>query len=138
MSRVAPSAVELDADELYLVEAILAQPRGTVGNRIHWDAENRRTAFVSCITLLMRAGVVHFNKALCRMTLTGYGYRVLKANRERIAAEEAARPVMLPVPRHLVDDLAAAIRMGCWVWSPERERPMLEIREALLAAAVQK
>lgn len=138
MSRVAPSAVELDADEMYLVEAILAMPRGTVGNRIHWDAENRRTPFHECALMLLRTGILHFHSGLRRMALTGYGYRVLKANRERIAAEEAARPVMLPVPRHLVDDLAAAIRMGCWVWSPEREGPMLEIREALLAAAVQK
>lgn len=57
---------------------------------------------------------------------------------EMYLVEEAARPVVLLVSRHLVDDLAAAIRMGCWVWSPERERPMLEIREALLAAAVRK
>lgn len=41
--------------------------------------------------------------------------------------------ILLPIPAHLVDDVAAALRMGCWVWAPERERPILDLRDELLA-----
>lgn len=130
----APEMIELDTDEAYLLESILAQPRATLGNAITWSAEDRRTTFYDCITGLMRSGLVHFRKDLCRMALTGFGYRALRVHLARLEAERKARPVVLEVPQELVDDLAAAIRSGCWVWKEERERPMLDLRDKLLAA----
>lgn len=88
MTRVTATMIELDADEAYLLEALLAQPRTTLGNAIHWSPEDRRTTFHDCITGLMRYGLVHFRKDLCRMTLTGWGYRVLKHHRRMAPTRE--------------------------------------------------
>lgn len=56
----------------------------------------------------------------------------------RAGEGEDNETVILAVPHHLVRDLAAAISMGCWTWSPERERPMLEIRAALINYLMRK
>lgn len=129
---VTPDMIELDADEAYLLGAVRDLPQTVRGNSYEWGEERRSVFHVVC-TDLMRGGLLEFDRLAARLAVTATGLEVLRLHREREAARKAAEPIMLPIPPALVDNAAVALRHGCWQWSAEEARPILELRDQLLA-----